>query len=157
MGRAFGAAAVVFVLAGGIGYATAQGTMPSTAGQGTPQQSMPQGNLNLNNGQAQSITDGLRNEQSHSNQPGYQGQIGSKPPSSMQAQQLPDGVTSDVPQVKGYYFVKLQDRILLLDPDTKTVVEIVPAIAETTGSDSNGDSGRSPGGNGMQPGGSGNR
>jgi hypothetical protein len=38
-------------------------------------------------------------------------------------------------ETKSYLFIKLPDRILLIDPDTKTVAEIVGAPA-TTGSQS---------------------
>ncbi len=78
---------------------------------------------------------GLHEEQAQSNPSGYQGQLGSKVPDSMSAQKLPGDVADQVPQTKGYYFVKLPDRVLLLDPDTKTVVEIV-AGPETTGAGS---------------------
>jgi hypothetical protein len=45
----------------------------------------------------------------------------------MHPQSLPGNVTSDVPKTKGYLFVKLPDRALLIDPETKTVVELVLA------------------------------
>lgn len=147
MARRLGAAALALVLAGGISYAAGQGINangPSISGQGSAQQQQPP---NLTQGQEHSITDGLRSQQAQSNQSGYQGQLGSKVPDSMPAQQLPDNVTSQVPKVKGYYFVKLPDGVLLLDPDTKTVVEIVPA-SQTTGA--------SPGANDTQSGNSGN-
>jgi hypothetical protein len=54
----------------------------------------------------------------------------------MNARQLPNQVTTQVPQTKSYLFVKLPDRILLIDPDTKLVAEIVAAPPGTTGSGS---------------------
>jgi hypothetical protein len=44
---------------------------------------------------------------------------------------MPDDVTAQVPETKTYLFVKLPDRILLIDPDTKVVAEIVGAPATT--------------------------
>jgi hypothetical protein len=46
---------------------------------------------------------------------------------------MPDNVTAQVPEAKGYLFVKLPDRILLIDSHTGAVAEIVGAPA-TTGS-----------------------
>jgi hypothetical protein len=46
---------------------------------------------------------------------------------------MPRNVGQQVPEVKQLLFVKLQDRILLIDPDTKLVSEIVTEPA-TTGS-----------------------
>ncbi len=88
--------------------------------------------LNLNQSQERSVTEGLKNERAQS-APGYQGQVGSKPPESLSQKPVPNNVTADVPATKGYLFVKLQDRILLIDPRSHTVAEIVIA-PNTTGS-----------------------
>jgi hypothetical protein len=56
----------------------------------------------------------------------------------MTAQQLPSNVTDQVPEAKQLLFVKLPDRIILIDPDTKRVSEIVmDSDSTTTGSNSN--------------------
>jgi hypothetical protein len=56
-------------------------------------------------------------------------------PDSMTAQQLPSNVTDQVPEVKKLLFVKLPDRVILIDPDSKQVSEIVmDADSATTGS-----------------------
>ncbi len=86
--------------------------------------------LNLSQSKERQVTDGLSREQSQS-APGYQGQIGSKPPDSLSVKPMPDDVTAQVPETKTYLFVKLPDRILLIDPDTKVVAEIVGALATT--------------------------
>ena len=64
---------------------------------------------------------------------GSQPQVGSKIPDSMSAQALPSNVTDQVPEATNLFFVKLPDRIILIDPDTKMVTEIVME-ATTTGS-----------------------
>jgi hypothetical protein len=126
------AGALALVLLGSVSMASAQST-------GSAQEK-----LNLSQSQERMVTQGLAREQAQS-AAGYQGQVGSKPPSSLTAHPLPGNVTSDVPETKNYLFVKLPDRILLIDPDTQLVAEIVGAPA-TTGS--------SPGGSpspGSQP------
>jgi hypothetical protein len=51
----------------------------------------------------------------------------------MQAQAMPNNVSSNVPEAKNLLFVKLPDRILLLDPETKMIAEIIVASDESTG------------------------
>jgi hypothetical protein len=59
----------------------------------------------------------------------------------MTAQALPNGVTDQVPQVKNLLFVKLPDRVMLIDPDTKLVTEILmDSDSTTTGSNVNSNS-----------------
>jgi hypothetical protein len=107
------ASAVALAVIGGAGVAFAQ--------------NQPE-KLNLSQSKEKQVTDGLSREQSQS-APGYQGQIGSKPPDSLSVKPMPDDVTGQVPETKTYLFVKLPDRILLIDPDTKVVAEIVGAPA----------------------------
>ena len=61
----------------------------------------------------------------------------------MSAQKLPNNVTDQVPDAKGLLFVKLPDRIVLIDPDTKLVTEILMNAA-TTGSNPSSSSMPSP-------------
>jgi hypothetical protein len=86
-------------------------------------------------------TQALRGEQAQTSAQAQQAQIGSKPPSTVSQQALPDQATSDVPQTKRLLFVKLPDRILLIDPDEQAVAEIIPT--DDTSSHSSGSSGRS--------------
>ncbi len=47
-------------------------------------------------------------------------------PSFVPLQELPPGVAQDIPLVQGYKFVKLDDRILLVNPATRVVVSEIP-------------------------------
>jgi hypothetical protein len=47
-------------------------------------------------------------------------------PGSVPLQELPDSVTHDFPEVQGYKFVKLDDRILLVSPLDRAVVAEMP-------------------------------
>jgi len=96
----------------------------------TPDSSNAKEKLDLSQSQEQKVTEGLRGESSQS-APGYRGDVGSKLPDSMTSKALPDDVTAQVPATKTYLFVKLPDRILLIDPDTKLVAEIVGGPATT--------------------------
>ena len=118
------AGAIALALLGSVSFAAAQ-NLPG--GQ--------QERLNLSPSQERSVSQGLSREPTQPAQ-GYQGQVGSKPPESLKQQALPNDVTAQVPATKNLLFIKLPDRILLIDPDSKTVAEIVAAPA-TTGSGAN--------------------
>jgi hypothetical protein len=47
-------------------------------------------------------------------------------PSFVPLQELPAGVAQEIPLVQGYKFVKLDDRILLVNPATRIVVSEIP-------------------------------
>src|SRR5260221_12200194 len=100
------AGTLVLAMLGGIGLAAGQG-MSGNAGA--------QEKLNLSKSKEDTISQGLKNEPTQSS-PGYRGDVGSKPPDSLAQKQLPDDVTSQVPETKTYLFIKLGDRILLIDP-----------------------------------------
>jgi hypothetical protein len=53
----------------------------------------------------------------------------------MAAHPMPGNVAADVPETKNLLFVKLPDRVLLIDPDSKAIAEILLA-GDTTGSTS---------------------
>ena len=57
----------------------------------------------------------------------------------MSAQSMPSNVTNQVPETKNLLFVKLPDRIVLIDPDNKLVTQIVTDNT-TTGSSTTGSS-----------------
>jgi len=102
-------------------------TDPAAAQNAASTAGRNQQSLNLDSAQQHQVTQGLNNQQTQAKPPGFDGQVGSKVPDSMDPQSLPGNVTSDVPETKGYLFVKLPDRALLIDPETKTVVELVLA------------------------------
>ncbi|KRQ08328.1 hypothetical protein AOQ71_22860 [Bradyrhizobium manausense] len=105
--------------------ATAQNTNDAT------QSNNPHGTLNP--AQQQMVSNSLSSAPSQSAPSGAQPQVGDKVPESMSAQSMPHDVADQVPEAKELLFVKLPDRILLIDPDTKLISEIVNEPA-TTGS-----------------------
>jgi hypothetical protein len=127
---------LALALLGGVTVTAAQ-QAPSgnmQAPSGTPQ--APSGNtqekLNLSQSKEQKVTQGLSKEPAQT-APGYRGDVGSAPPASLAQKQLPGDVTDDVPETKTFLFIKLPDRILLIDPQSRQVAEIVGG-PQTTGS-----------------------
>jgi hypothetical protein len=115
----------LLVVLGSAGTATAQNA--NGAAQST------NAHPNLNPAQQQMVSNNLSSTPSQSAPSGGQPQIGDKVPDSMSAQSMPQNVGDQVPEAKELLFVKLPDRILLIDPDTKLIAEIVPEPV-TTGS-----------------------
>jgi hypothetical protein len=116
----FRAGALALALFGSAGVAVAQNA---------PSGDNPQGQLGLSPAQRQTIKQGLVNEQTQAASEN-QGQVGSKAPDSVTPHALPSNVMNQVPQMRNYLFVKLPDRILLIDPDRQLVAEIIPADSE---------------------------
>ncbi len=98
--------------------------------------------------QQQTVSQGLMSSPAQSAPPGEQPQVGNKLPDSMSAQSMPSNVTNQVPETKNPLFVKLPDRIVLIDPDNKLVTQIVMDNAltgsSTTGSNTGGSSTSTP-------------
>ena len=125
--------ALVLAMLGGAGLAAAQ-----NAASTPPDNAHP----NLTSAQQQTLNQGLASSPSQAAPSGAQPQVGDKVPDSMTAQNLPDNVTNQVPKVKSLLFVKLPDRVLLIDPDTKQVSEIVTNPNSLTTGSSTGSSDR---------------
>ena len=120
MGQLIRAGAITIAVFSSIGIAAAQ-TAPGTA----------QGDLTPS--QERMVSQGLASSPSQPAPPGAQPQVGNRIPDSMSAQALPNNVTDQVPNAKGLFFVKLPDRIVLIDPHSKLVTEIL-MDSTTTGS-----------------------
>jgi hypothetical protein len=121
MSKLYHAGAITLAIISGVGVAVAQ-RAPS----------------DLTPTQQRTVSQGLASSPSQPAPSGPQPQVGDKLPDSMTAQQLPDDVTDQVPGTKQLLFVKLPDRVILIDPETKQVSEIVMnnSNSTTTGSSS---------------------
>jgi hypothetical protein len=120
MSQLIRAGAITLAIFGSVGFAAAQ---------------KPPGS-DLTATQQRTVSQGLASSPSQS-APAAQPQVGDKLPDSMTAQSMPNNVSDQVPEAKQLLFVKLPDRIILIDPDTKLVSEIVmDSDSATTGSNS---------------------
>ena len=125
MNRLLYSGAIALAILGSAGAATAQNANDATQSNNSHQ--------NLNPAQQQMVSTGLASTPSQSAPSGAQPQVGDKVPDSMTTQSMPHNIGEQVPEAKQLFFVKLPDRILLIDPDTRLVSEIVTEPA-TTGS-----------------------
>ena len=116
MSKLIHAGAVTLAIIGSVGFAAAQ----RAAGN------------DLTPTQERTVSQGLASSPSQA-APATQPRVGDKLPDSMTAQNMPSNVTDQVPEAKNLLFVKLPDRIILIDPDSKLVSEIVMDSSTTTG------------------------
>ncbi|WFU58382.1 hypothetical protein QA639_13160 [Bradyrhizobium pachyrhizi] len=121
MKRHLFAVTVTLTLLGSAGFAAAQKADTAQA--------------DLTSSPQQIISQGLGCSSSQSAPGGTRPQDGTKRPNSINAQALPNNVTDQVPEVTSLLFVKLPDRIVLINPDTKLATEIV-GEPNTSGSSS---------------------
>jgi hypothetical protein len=107
---------------------------PQTPAAQVPAASAPAGEhkLNLTQQQKQTIMQGLTSQQAESSSGSPQLQVGARLPNTMLPHPMPSNVTAQVPETKSFEFVKLSDKILLVDPANKMIAEIVP-LSSTTG------------------------
>ncbi len=65
----------------------------------------------------------------------FNADVGTALPPSMELQAMPDKVVALVPQTRGYQFAVADNRVLLVSPETRIVVGVLPDAKEleTTG------------------------
>ena len=134
---------IAAVLSTGIALAqTPNGQPPGAGPRGGAESIQPR--LNLTQQQKQAVNRGLSNEPSQNAAADPQIRVGEPLPSSITPHVMPKPVTEPVPETKWYEFVKLPDRVLMVDPKDRSIAEIIliPTTPATTGAAPSGPSGR---------------
>ena len=106
--------------------AAAQSPAPSNTVAG---RIAPKPPLKLTDAQKQRVAQAINGKDTLDKLPeGFTPAIGAKMPiqSKLPEHPLPRPLVSEIPALKNYYYVQLDDKVLIVDPMTKTVVEIVP-------------------------------
>jgi hypothetical protein len=96
--------------------------MPSTGGVGTvPAQPQP-----LTESQKVAIVQAVRqNRRDVKVPPGVHAHVGAELPASMELHMLPDRALADIPEAKPYRYTVVDDRVVLVDPTSMRVVEVL--------------------------------
>lgn len=81
--------------------------------------------LKLTSAQRNEIWKSLSSQTKETPPNGFTAKVGEAVPSALHLQPLPSNVTSNVPAVKSYDFAMLQNEVLLVDPSSKKIVDIV--------------------------------
>lgn len=122
--RRFAAAAVMLLAAGfGTGPAGAESNTGTVAGVVQPKPP-----LKLTDTQRRQIVEAIGKEDTLDKPPAdFQPTIGAKVPTQakLAAHPLPRPLIYKVPVLKQYYYARLPDKVLIIDPMSKTVVDIV--------------------------------
>jgi hypothetical protein len=58
-------------------------------------------------------------------QPGFDVTVGARVPRSVEIHTMPETVITEVPVVKRYRYMVVNNQVVLVDPDTSEVVEII--------------------------------
>jgi hypothetical protein len=88
--------------------------------------------LMLSAQQKQAVEQALKSESPQSSAAGAEAEVGTSLPSSLTPLRMPNAVVQQVPEAKNYRFVKLANRVLMVDPVDRTIAEIIP-LPTTTG------------------------
>ena len=108
-------AAVALALFGSLGLAAAQEVNPA---------SVP--DLKLSKDQKHTIYLSISNlKQRETAPPTFRAATGAVVPSSVELQPLPKTIVDLIPQMKDYEYAMVTNQVLLVDPKTKQVVEII--------------------------------
>jgi hypothetical protein len=133
-----GVMTLAFLGSTGLALAQAPTTQTPPAQTQTPAVQSPssatpstQNKLQLSQQQKQQIGQALSSEQAQPAGAGAQAQVGSKLPASMTTKPMPGSVAAQVPATKDFHFVKLQDRVLIVDPKDQMIAEVIQVPATT--------------------------
>lgn len=58
-------------------------------------------------------------------EPGIEMRVGTRIPQTVQVYDMPDTIVTEVPTVKRYRYMYVNNQVVLVDPDTSEVVEII--------------------------------
>lgn len=97
--------------------------MPATGGVGAAQTGAPKLTLEQKTIIAQSVRQSNRKVVVP---PGVSAQVGSELPASLELYMLPDTTLAQIPAAKLYKYTLVSDRVVLVDPTTMRVVDILP-------------------------------
>ena len=107
----------VLALVASAGVATAAGMSNSAAATD---------HLNLTGAQQKEIWQGVSQQASKETAPAsFKATVGEVAPTSIKLQPLPTKVSNEVPAVKSYDYAMLQNQVLIVDPSSRKIVDIV--------------------------------
>jgi hypothetical protein len=92
----------------------------TTTGAGTAND-----HLTLTSAQRHELWQGLSKQAKESAPAGFMAKVGEAVPGSIKLQSLPASLSSQIPAVKSYDYAMLQSELLIVDPTSKNVVDII--------------------------------
>jgi hypothetical protein len=121
-------AALCCTIAAAGGAALAQGTGQG-GGAGMTQSDAPQNvpRLDLSESQRQAIYQSISTRQAKKDTapPGFRPAVGAQVPASIELEPLPKAITELVPKTADYQYAFVANQVLIVDPRSRTVVELI--------------------------------
>jgi hypothetical protein len=141
--RRFGSlAAVLLTVAIGAGAAAAQGESKGSSGAGNVGRDAPAKDspatatdaprdvpsLELSQAQREAIHQSISNRQAKKDTApeGFRAAVGARVPDSIQLEPLPKTVVELVPKTADYEYAFVANQVLIVEPRSRTVVEVIP-------------------------------
>lgn len=81
--------------------------------------------LTLTSAQRHELWQGLSKQAKESTPAGFTAKVGEAVPSSIKLQSLPANLSSQIPALKSYDYAMLQSELLIVDPTSKNIVDII--------------------------------
>src|SRR4051812_24949898 len=123
MGKKLYRATIAFLLLGGSAPAVAQNTPTHPGAEANP---AGLSNLKLTAAQKQTIYSSISNQkQKETAPPTFQATVGAVVPGSVELQSLPKTIVDLIPELKEYQYAMVANQVLLVEPKSKQVVEII--------------------------------
>jgi hypothetical protein len=123
MRQHFRAFAFALAFLGGLGLAVAQNVSDKASGTVSK----------LTDDQKRTIAQGLKGKEPQTLPPGTQAEVGKKLPEVMKLRPMPPEIYAIVPESQDVLYVRLPDRVVLLDPVTQISADIILDRASNTG------------------------
>jgi hypothetical protein len=117
-------AAIVLLLLGGSAVPAAAQATPAHPGAEQNPAAVP--SLKLTAAQKQTIYSSISSQkQRETAPPNFHAAIGAVVPSSVELQALPKTIVDLIPELKDYEYAMVTNQVLLVDPKSKQVIEII--------------------------------
>jgi Protein of unknown function (DUF1236) len=117
--------ALAIALLGSVGIAVAQNSINKMAGEKPGSTMNTPAQLALDDQQKQTIWNILGKSASAKAPSNFRATVGANVPAGIALHPLPSDVASKVPQAKKYHYTKVANEVLLVDPATHKVVDII--------------------------------
>ena len=117
-------AAIALLMLGGATFPAAAQTTTVHPGAETNPAAVP--NLKLTTAQKQTIYSSINSQKQKETEPQtFRAAVGAVVPTSVELQDLPKTIVDLIPELKDYQYAMVTNQVLLVDPKTKQVVEII--------------------------------
>jgi hypothetical protein len=122
-----GAAAMALLIgaSGAFAQTTNMQRNPAGAPMAAPGATQTPSKISLTAQQKQAIWTSVASDKGAKAPANFQASIGANVPADIALRPLPANVLQQVPDAKNYRYAKVSDQVLLVDPSTKVVVDII--------------------------------